>query len=161
MRKQLPTDGIANELAGSSVFFQPAPAVRQPVEPAPDHADGIEVEPLVAAMPLTNPPTMVAPSPPGNHATPPPPDQPGMAAASAALTEPVMFEDVRKAVRQIGKEAATHRFTADEKRPTTEIVYTRARQGTHTSHNVIARIAVNGLLLEHRRSLAKRLWRSA
>ena len=26
MRKQLPTDDIANELAGSSVFFQPAPA---------------------------------------------------------------------------------------------------------------------------------------
>lgn len=45
MRKQLPTDGIANELAGSSVFFQPAkdeaaqplPAAETTYEPTPSY----------------------------------------------------------------------------------------------------------------------------
>src|SRR5687768_15951176 len=37
---------------------------------------------------------------------------------------PVVVETVRKAVKQIGKEAATHRFTEEEKRAIADIVYT-------------------------------------
>ena len=43
MRKQLPTDDIANELAGSSVFFQPALAEPRQGQPAVGgHGDGNE-----------------------------------------------------------------------------------------------------------------------
>ena len=74
-----------------------------------------------------------------------------MAAAAGELPEPALLEEVRKAARQIGKEAATHRFTAAEKRQLAEIVYTYARQGTKTSENEITRIAVNWLLLDYDR----------
>ena len=50
-----------------------------------------------------------------------------------------MLEEVRKAARQIGKEAATHRFTAIEKRQLADSVYTYARQGIKTSENEITR----------------------
>ncbi len=54
-----------------------------------------------------------------------------------------IFEKVRKTVKQIGKEAATHRFTLDEKNQLTDIEYTYQRQGIRTSENEITRIAIN------------------
>src|SRR5437764_4589729 len=48
--------------------------------------------------------------------------------------EPI-FEGVRKAVKQIGKEAATHRFTLEEKNELADIEYTYKRQGIRTSEN--------------------------
>jgi hypothetical protein len=54
-----------------------------------------------------------------------------------------ILDVVRKAVRQIGKEAATHRFTLDEKNSLAEIEYTYRRQGIRTSENEITRIAIN------------------
>ena len=57
---------------------------------------------------------------------------------------------IRKAVRQFGKEAATHRFTMDEKRAIADIIYTYARQGIRTSENEMARIAINFLIHDYR-----------
>jgi hypothetical protein len=51
-------------------------------------------------------------------------------------------------VKQLGKEAATHRFTGEEKRAIADLVYTHNRQGYRTSENEITRIAVNWLLLD-------------
>ena len=73
--------------------------------------------------------------PPGNHATTAPTILPGMAAAVSEFPEPALLEEVRKAARQIGKEAATHGFTAVEKRQLAEIVYAYPRQCTKTSEN--------------------------
>src|SRR6266496_1438318 len=56
-------------------------------------------------------------------------------------TNPI--EWVRKAVKEFGKEAATHRFTQAEKRAIAELVYTYRQQGLRTNENVIARIAIN------------------
>ena len=56
---------------------------------------------------------------------------------------------IRKAVRQVGKEAATHRFTADEKARLMDIVYTYARRGCRSSENELVRIGVNWLLDDH------------
>ena len=59
------------------------------------------------------------------------------------------LETIRKTVRQIGKEAATHRFTTEEKNVLTDIVYTYTRQGYKTSENEVTRIAVNWLVLDY------------
>jgi hypothetical protein len=57
-----------------------------------------------------------------------------------------IIEVVRKAVKQIGKEAATHRFTLEEKHLLADIEYTYKRQGIRTSENEITRIAINYFL---------------
>jgi len=57
---------------------------------------------------------------------------------------------IRKAVRQFGKEAATHRFTSDEKRAIADIIYTYARQGIRTSENEMARIAINFVIRDYK-----------
>ena len=58
-------------------------------------------------------------------------------------------ETVRLAVKDIGKEAATHRFTMAEKEAIAAIVYAYKRRGVRTSENEITRIAVHMLLQDH------------
>ena len=62
------------------------------------------------------------------------------------------IEVIRKAVKQLGKEAATHRFTADEKDAIADIVYALKKKGITTSENEIARIAINYLVWDYRQS---------
>lgn len=50
---------------------------------------------------------------------------------------------VRKAVKEFGKEAATYRFTAAEKKALAEIIYDYRRQGLRTNENEITRVAIN------------------
>ncbi len=54
-----------------------------------------------------------------------------------------MVQEIKKALRQFGKEAATHRFTPEEKQAIADIIYSYSRQGIRTSENEISRIAVN------------------
>ena len=60
------------------------------------------------------------------------------------------IERIRKAVREFGKEAATHRFTRDEKLAVADIIHALKVQGLKTSENEIARIAINFLILDYR-----------
>ena len=60
-----------------------------------------------------------------------------------------VFESVRKAVREFGKEAATHRFTLAEKRAIADIVHAYRQRGIRTSENEIARIAINFVVRDH------------
>jgi hypothetical protein len=62
-----------------------------------------------------------------------------------------VFDRVRKSVKQIGKEAATHRFTLDEKNHLGDIEYTYKRQGIRTSENEITRIAINYFIEDYRK----------
>lgn len=55
-------------------------------------------------------------------------------------------EAIRKVVKEFGKEAATHRFTAREKEAIAEIIYIYKGKGVRTSENEIARIAINWLI---------------
>ena len=57
-----------------------------------------------------------------------------------------IIELVRRGVKDFGKEAATHRFTLDEKKAIADIIYTYKSRGVRTSENEIARIAVNFLV---------------
>lgn len=60
------------------------------------------------------------------------------------------IELIRKAVREIGKEAATHRFTLEEKKAIREVVFTYENRGILTSENEITRIAVNYVLNDYK-----------
>ena len=63
-----------------------------------------------------------------------------------------IFDVVRKAVKQIGKEAATHRFTLDEKNLLADIEYTYKRKGIRTSENEITRIAINYFIEDYHKN---------
>lgn len=58
-------------------------------------------------------------------------------------------ETIRAAVKLFGKEAATHRFTAEEKKALADLVYTYKRQGTRTSENEITRVGVNFIVADY------------
>ncbi len=62
------------------------------------------------------------------------------------------IEIVRKAVKELGKEAATHRFTEREKRAVADLIYTYKTQGVRTSENEIARIAINFIIEDYRQN---------
>lgn len=64
-------------------------------------------------------------------------------------TTPAIVETIRKGVRQQGKEAATHRFTAEEKQAIADIVYTYGKEGYRTSENEIARIGLHWLIQDY------------
>lgn len=61
-----------------------------------------------------------------------------------------LIEAVRKATKRIGKEAATHRFTLEEKQMLADIEYQYKRQGIRTSENEITRIAINYFAEEYK-----------
>ena len=62
----------------------------------------------------------------------------------------VTIELVRKAVKEFGKEAATHRFTDTEKKDIADLIYTYKNNGIRTSENEIARISVNFIIQDYR-----------
>ncbi len=76
-------------------------------------------------------------------------------------SESAVIERVRKAVKEFGKEAATHRFTLAEKKAIAELVYTYRQQGLRTNENVIARIAINYLFFDYQRNLQKSILHKA
>ena len=57
---------------------------------------------------------------------------------------------IRTAVKQFGKEAATHRFTLDEKKAIADVVYNYRRVGVKTSENEISRIGVNFMIEDYK-----------
>ena len=61
-----------------------------------------------------------------------------------------MIEVIRKAVKELGKEAATYRFTLEEKRRLADLLYTYRNRGIRTSENEITRIAVNFILQDYK-----------
>ncbi len=85
---------------------------------------------------------------PRHHAT--------MVSSNHATMQPrnhdTMIESVRKEVKELGKEAATHRFTVEEKRAILDIVYTYRGSGINTSENEVTRIAVDYILEDYKQS---------
>lgn len=63
-----------------------------------------------------------------------------------------IIQTVRRAVKEIGKEAATHRFTEKEKQEIIDLIYAYKRQGITTSENEITRIAVNFLVQDYQQN---------
>ena len=115
MKKNIDTATIVNELQGS-VFFPAKPAETKVPEKT--------------------------------FLTPPPSRQPETTQEQQKDTmiprhHDTIIEAIRVAVKVFGKEAATHRFTLEEKAAIANIVFTYKTQGTKTSENEVARIAIN------------------
>ena len=62
----------------------------------------------------------------------------------------VVIEPIRKSVKEIGKEAATHRFTEAEKKEIADLIYTYKNTGIKTSENEITRISVNFIVGDYK-----------
>lgn len=67
------------------------------------------------------------------------------------ISDEEILQEVRKLVKVIGKEAATHRFTRGEKQELNRLIYVYSTQGIRTSENEITRIAINYLLQDQQR----------
>ena len=168
MKKRLHTEGIANELRGGSAFF-PDYTAGKPATPTEPDTPSLERNrsarpPKTSSVSSKDQPPGTASSSqkasqeenalttlddtmiPRHHDTTTPRNHGTM----IPLTENGIDEVVRKAVKQIGKEAATHRFTIEEKNQLADIEYTYKRRGIKTSENELTRIAINYFIEEYR-----------
>jgi len=143
MKKRLNIETIRNELEESSYFSseKKEPAQQEQVTfPTPVPSQTTETnQPTDTMIPRyhdTKHDTMI----PSDHDTTIPP------------TEDEIVEEVRKAVRQIGKEPATQRLTLEEKQALNYIEYSYKRQGTKTSGNEIIRIATNYIVRDYQQN---------
>lgn len=153
MKKTLNEDDIHNELKGASSFFRKEengddrglePEVQQDEPkkrtPRPILQTSEQAAPsTIASQQLTEDTTDVTVVP-RHHDTMIPryPDE--------------FIESIRKAVKQLGKEAATYRFTAEEKKTLADLVYTYKNMGIRTSENEITRTAINFLLEDYQQN---------
>lgn len=160
MTKKLPTKDIANELSASSVFFQPS----VPSKPAP-RAQKRDDKPTPATQTAETTPPDAPSHQPSNHDTVVSHNRGSTVTSHHDIKQPLKDDqtvianlgEIRKAVKQLGKEAATYRFRVEEKTAIADIVYTYTRRGVRTSENEITRIAVNWLLLDYRQNGANSL----
>ena len=140
-KKQLNTSSMLNELKGNSVFFrEDAATPEQATPPSNKPAAKKKAGKVVTGKKETQ----TKKSPDHRGIT-----QPGNRDTTVSRYHAAMIEAVRKAVKEFGKEAATHRFTAEEKQKIADIVYAYKRQGIRTSENEVTRIAVNFLINDH------------
>lgn len=60
-----------------------------------------------------------------------------------------IIEKIRTALKEFGKEAATHRFTLEEKKALKKIVFSYNQMDISTSENEIARISINYVIEDY------------
>jgi hypothetical protein len=145
MTKKLNVEAITNELTESAFFRRPPqeqPAVDK-TAPLPETPAPSTEQSMTERTPIAHD-TMI----PRHHDT----TIPRHHDTTTPLQDTDIFEVVRKAVKQIGKEAATHRFTLEEKNLLADIEYTYKRRGIRTSENEITRIAINYIIAEYRQN---------
>jgi len=91
---------------------------------------------------------------PSNHDTVIPRHHDTMPASNQESMQPqihgVVIDLIRKAVKEVGKEAATHRFTITEKKELADLIYTYKNRGIKTTENEIARISVNFIVEDYK-----------
>ena len=161
MKKKLNIEGITNELEGASLFFTKTP------EPAslPESDKQIMEKDEALTPPSVVPAVQEEPekaSETKKENFEKPGDNKSMVSRYHDTTPPrhrdtttpkvhgVVVELVRKAVKEFGKEAATHRFTEAEKKEIADLIYTYRNRGIKTSENEITRIAVNFIFEDYR-----------
>lgn len=137
MPKKLNEDAILNELHGQSLFFKPKkePQDSEPSSPTlvvPTPAEVKKPAPAIEATPARDTTT------PRYHDTVIP------------RQGDTIIESTRRAVKQFGKEAATHRFTLEEKRALKAIEHEYSEKGVRTSENEITRIAINYIIEDYK-----------
>ncbi len=127
MTKKLDERAMTNELSGSAFF-------KAPVEVQVD----TKVAGNQAAKTETKQPSNRDALQPSNHDT------------IEGNSEEDLVDAVRLALKELGREAGTHRYTAAEKQALEELVFEYHRRGVETSGNQIIRIGLNYLLEDYR-----------
>jgi hypothetical protein len=127
-KKKLDTVSMLNELTGKSRFFEP-----------PNQEKSVETTEKKIEPPASN----------GNHDTTAPSNHDTVIPRHHDST---VIEEVRKALRKFGKEAATHRFTLEEKQAIAEIIFKFRQENIRTSENEITRIAINWLIYDYKQT---------
>jgi hypothetical protein len=131
MKKHLDATSIVNELRGQSAFF-------------PQEKEDTKQEIVTSFIPSKQREVTIPRyhniMRPSNHDT------------TTPFPEDELLEEVRKAVKQVGKEAATQRLTLGEKQLLADIEYGYKRQGIRTSGNEIMRIATNYIIRDYRKN---------
>ncbi len=155
-KKELNEQNIVNELTGNSAFF---PSSRHnPVSPTPDKDLPAASEPESAGdeseRKTSLPP--VRPQAAKGYRGEEKNEEEGSDTTVSAKRDTTIppypettIEAIRKAVKQLGKEAATYRFTVEEKKLLRDVVYTYLTQGVRTSENEITRIAIHFLIADY------------
>ena len=144
MKKKLTNPTIVDELREGSVFFRrPAQAAATQTTPATAAPTHVPSAPLPKKVRPTFPsPRLVELG-----------SSPQQASSHGSMTSRYhdrLIEDIRKAVKVVGREPGTIRLTEQEKSQLTDIIYTLGRQGKRTSENELYRVALNFLLEDWR-----------
>jgi len=148
MSKPKLTDGAVDRIRSElseSMFFQPRPDSPTPMsqdQEAEQAAEQFSTSTSTSARPATN----------LNKARAPKATDTVVSRHHDTMTPAItaeLLESIRQAVRQVGKEAATHRFTQAEKQALRDIEYAYQSRGIRTSENEITRIAVNHLVEDY------------
>ena len=103
MKKKFDEAAIVNELKGGSAFFKP-PSIKE--EPKKEAIQEVSSNQETNQESIND--TMI----PQHHDT------------TVSRSQEEILETLRRAVKQLGKEAATYRFTQEEKKALADIVYT-------------------------------------
>ncbi len=143
MRKKLDTTGVMNELRGQSVFFPTASKANEKEQSNTSLSQEESTQEQKAEkerMVSRHQDTMIPRYQPINQDT------------EVSQNEEDIIETVRRSVKRIGKEAATHRCTLEERQALDDIEYQYKRQGIRTSSNEITRIAVNYIVEDYRKN---------
>ena len=166
MKKKLNIENIANELEGASLFFRkpstqvaktskadekhPVQVLTSPttpqevIPPPPEKNESITNTPVSAPNPTENNDDMHANMQASNNAS--------MHASKHSSNQESIIETIRKAVRYVGKDSVTYRFTPEEKKALLELSFSYKMQGYKTSENELIRIAINFLLEDQKQN---------
>lgn len=75
-----------------------------------------------------------------------------MHASIQSINRETIIETIRKAVKYVGKDSATYRFTPEEKKALLELSFSFKMQGYKTSENELTRIAINFILEDQKQN---------
>ena len=129
-------------LADSPFFSSPQPQADIPLRPQ-------KVKSKPKSKPTSRITTASKPTMPSNHDTVIPRHHDTALDTMPPRYHDAIIEIVRKAVKEFGKEAATYRFTVEEKKALRNIIYAYGGQNIKTSENEIARIAINFMVTDY------------
>jgi hypothetical protein len=132
MKKRLNTEAVENELRGGSLFFR-----RRTEEET--------AEPMTETAPANEHQTTAPAQEHGTVIIHPP-------VAAEAEGSDGLVDAIKLALKAQGKDAATYRFTEEERRALAEITFSYKQTGPRTTENEVVRVAVNYLIQDHRRN---------
>lgn len=166
-KKKLNIDTITNELEGASLFFakpaspplaEPSSTENSQVQTSSSRTSGEPQDPKrpvaskedinvreATVKPRSEKKDVVDTS---MHAS----NNANMQAYNQPLINEAIIETIRRAVKDVGKDSATYRFTPEEKKALLELSFSYKMQGYKTSENELSRIAINFLLEDHRQN---------